>query len=148
MKYGAEGWPQLVQYPYKKELFGGSGTLVWTVDTADYYGTGSGGLWYAILGSMMLVSLVLENTSLSGSGSGLICKLPEGRKMPHQLIAVFGSVYHTNGGGAWALGQVWTGLTQHPDNNRCLRFSLANAANWSSATNNLNIRAAALISLE
>lgn len=141
------GWPPLVQEPYSKAMFSTQGTLVWTVDAADYYVSPWSGLWWAVLGKMMFISFQVDATTTSGAGHSLGFNLPQGLRAASQLITVPGTAWHTNGGN-WALGQLWTGTAILPGGSRSLRVTLANTGNWSANTNNLYIRLAAMVPLE
>lgn len=122
----------MVQVPYSPALFSASGTLVWTVDKADY--DAGGGLWISTWGRLLQLELLLNQTTLSGSGNQLILKLPGGPNLgPFVPLGIF---TFTNGSG-WETGKIYVTAPN------VIRFYRVGENNYPGVANNCYVRVSA-----
>lgn len=128
----------MVQIPYAADIFSGSGSLVWTVDIADWQA--GGGMWTALWGKMLLFELQLSATSISGTGNQLLVKVPGGICFLSSAVPL--GVFTWANGGTWTIGKVFTTAPN------IIRLYQMSEANWPSITNNCHMRMSLLFPLK
>lgn len=134
-------WPRLTRAPLGSIKFQGfSGSLSWTVESADYnryyVPGGLSGLYYAVLGHFLLFTIYVDNTTISGSGNTLLMTLPQG------LVAkrMINGQCFISPGGVWATGKVRTSTAG-------IHIYQADEGNLAAATNTFHVNMGGLVEI-
>lgn len=124
--WGDPPLPVMTDVAFNAANFTGNGSLVWTLTDPDQVVFA-----YTLLGRIMTVYLVLDATSVSGSGFALQIKIPGGKTASRNLYGPIAIV--DNGTYSTGLAQVVAGTTIYI-------YKDISGTNWSASTNNTDVR--------
>lgn len=120
---------------YSSATYTASGSMTWTVESADVVT-----YRYLLNGDTLVLSFDIQNSTIGGTPSTeLRIGLPESLT----VTTTTGALCSIRDGGTWA-----TGILDAVDGDTFIRILRVNVANWSTATNTVNVRGQVYLEVE
>lgn len=116
----------LIAVPYSGANFTGTGSITWTVDSADQTTFA-----YVLNGTVLSVYVVLDATSVSGTGIALKIKIPGGFTAARNMYAPIVTIDN---------GTPTSGLIQAVGDTFMYIYAQFSGPNWTASSNNTYIR--------